>query len=67
MKAKLFLSKTLINVTPSMHKIRRLSLLATVESAVNGASYSFEYKYSFGYFCVKIFVNGIPSKLGAKG
>lgn len=38
MKAKLFLSKTLLNVTPSMHKTRRLSLLATIESAVNGAS-----------------------------
>ena len=40
MKAKSFLSKTLLNVTPSMHKVRRLSLLATVESAVNGASLS---------------------------
>jgi len=40
MKAKSFLSKTLLNVTPLMHKVRRSSLLATVESAVNGASLS---------------------------
>jgi hypothetical protein len=33
MKAKSFLSKTLNNVTPSVHKIRRLSLCAAIESA----------------------------------
>jgi len=40
MKAQSFLSKTLLNVTPSMHKIRRLSLLAAIESAINGGSLS---------------------------
>ena len=40
MKAKSFLSKTLLNVTPSMHKVRRLSLFAAVESAINGGSLS---------------------------
>lgn len=40
MKAKSFLSKTRHNVTPSMHKVRRLSLLATIESALNGGSLS---------------------------
>jgi len=40
MKAKTFLSKTILNVTPKMHKTRRLSLFAAVESAVNGGSLS---------------------------
>lgn len=40
MKAKSFLSKILLNVTPSMHKTRRLSLFAAIESAINGGSLS---------------------------
>lgn len=40
MKAKSFLSKTLLNVTPSMHKTRRLSLFAAIESAINGGTLS---------------------------
>ena len=40
MKAKSFLSKILINVTPSMHKTRRSSLFAAIESAINGGSLS---------------------------
>ncbi|NQY89541.1 MAG: hypothetical protein HRT51_17710 [Colwellia sp.] len=35
MKAKSFLSKMLLNVTPSMHKTRRLSLFSAIESAIN--------------------------------
>ena len=40
MKAKSFLSKILHDVTPSMHKTRRLSLFAAIESAINGGSLS---------------------------
>lgn len=40
MKAKSFLSKMLLNVTPSMHKTRRLSLFSAIESAINGGSLS---------------------------
>ena len=40
MKARSFLSKMLLSVTPSMHKTRRLSLFAAIESAINGGSLS---------------------------
>lgn len=40
MKAKSFLSKTLNNVTPSVHKIRRLSLCAAIKSAINEGTLS---------------------------
>jgi|GEM_PF-4471868 len=37
-KAKTFLSKTILNITSTMHKIRCLSLFPAVESAVNDGS-----------------------------
>jgi hypothetical protein len=36
MNVKQLLSKYLFNVTPNMHKIRRLSLFAAIESTING-------------------------------
>jgi len=40
MNTKQFLSNYLSVVTPAMHKIRRESLLAAIESTLNGASLS---------------------------
>jgi hypothetical protein len=40
MNAKQVLSKCLSIVTPTMHKVRRLSLLAAIESSMNGGSLS---------------------------
>ena len=40
MKAKTFLSKIFFNVIPLIHKTRLLSLFASVESAINGATFS---------------------------
>ena len=40
MNVKQTLSKYLVNITPKMHKIRRLSLFAAIESTVNGGSLS---------------------------
>jgi len=36
MNVKQLLSKYLLDVTPTMHKIRRLSLFAAIESTING-------------------------------
>ncbi len=40
MNVKQILSKCLTNITPTMHKIRRLSLFSAIESVINGGSLS---------------------------
>jgi hypothetical protein len=40
MNVKQTLSKYLVNITPEMHKIRRLSLFAAIESTINGGALS---------------------------
>ena len=40
MNVKQILSKCLTNITPKMHKIRRLSLFSAIESVINGGSLS---------------------------
>ena len=40
MNVKQLLSKYLSDVTPTMHKVRRLSLFAAVESTINGGALS---------------------------